>query len=287
MAKLGFEGQAALVTGAGRGLGRQYALLLARRGARVLVNNRTKEKADEVVAEIAAFGGKAVADYSNVAKEGEKAVERCVKEFGRLDIVISNAGQLVDRTLKKMTVEDFQDVLDTHATGSFRVLKAAWPVMSEQKYGRIVFIGSVAAFYGGFGQGNYAAAKGALMGLSGIAAVEGHKSNILSNLICTEGITRMTEKLVPKERHELLKPEYAANAVLALCHNSCPSTGAMYQVEGGTIRQLRMQVSSGLRYDPTKEGLDYVAAHWEESGDFSKHFYPAEHRHPKVQRAKL
>lgn len=104
------------------------------------------------------------------------------------------------------------------------------PLMNDQKFGRIVFIGSVAAFYGGFGQGNYAAAKGALMGLNGICAVEGNKNNILSNLICTEGITRMNEELVPKEQHEAMKAEYAANAVLALCHESCPTTGAMYQV---------------------------------------------------------
>mmetsp|Transcript_53328 Transcript_53328/g.159103 ORF Transcript_53328/g.159103 Transcript_53328/m.159103 type:complete len:288 (-) Transcript_53328:33-896(-) len=281
---LRFDGQAAVVTGAGRGLGREYALLLARRGAKVVVNNRTPEKADEVVAEIRKLGGTAVADYSNVAKEGEKAVERCVQEFGRVDVVISNAGQLVDRTLKKMTVEEFQDVLDTHVTGGFRVMKAAWPHMTEQKYGRLVFIGSVAGFYGGFGQGNYATAKAALSGLNGICAVEGFKNNILSNYICTEGITRMTENLVPKDKHGALKAEYAANAVLALCHESCPSTGAMYQTEGGTVRKLRVQVSSGLSYDPEKQGLDHVAAHWEETEDFSKHFFPAEHRHPKVQR---
>lgn len=285
--ELRFDGQAAVVTGAGRGLGREYALLLARRGAKVVVNNRTPAKADEVVSEIRALGGVAVADYSNVAKEGEKAVEVCVQQFGRVDVVISNAGQLADRTLKKMTVEEFQDVLDTHATGGFRVMKAAWPHMNEQKYGRLVFIGSVAAFYGGFGQGNYAAAKGALMGLSGICAVEGFKSNIFSNLICTEGITRMTENLIPKERHAALKPEYAANAVLALCHQSCPSTGAMYQVEGGAVRQLRVQVSSGLVYDPERQGPDHVAASWEAAGDFRKHSFPAEQRHPRVRRSRL
>lgn len=283
---LRFDGQAAVVTGAGRGLGREYALLLARRGAKVVVNNRTPEKADEVVAEILKAGGVAVAEYSNVATEGEKAIERCIEEYGRIDILISNAGQLRDRTLKKMTVEEYQDVLNTHAVGGFRVMNAAWPHMLSQEYGRLVFIGSVAAFYGGFGQGNYAAAKGALMGLNGICAVEGFKGGILSNLICTEGITRMTEKLVPKEHHDKMKAEYAANAVLTLCHRTCPTTGAMYQTEGGTVRKLRMQVSSGLKYDPMVQGLDEVAARWAETADFAKHAFPAEQRHPMVK-AKL
>lgn len=281
-----FDGQAALVTGAGRGLGREYALLLARRGAKVIVNNRTPEKADEVVAEIVQAGGVAVADYSDVAVEGERAVERCVEEFGAIHILISNAGQLIDKSLKNMTVDDFKDVLGTHATGGFRTMKAAWPHMNGQKYGRIVFVGSVAAFYGGFGQGNYAAAKGALMGLNGICAVEGFKNGVLSNWICTEGITRMNESLVPKEHHHLLKPEYAANAVLALCHESCPSTGAMYQAEGGKVRKLRLQASSGLEYDPTQEGLDHVVANFAKTSDFTAHGFPAEKRHPKVQ-AKL
>ena len=121
------------------------------------------------------------------------------------------------------------------------------------------------------------------MGLSGICAVEGHKNNIFSNLICTEGITRMNEELVPKEQHEAMKAEYAANAVLALCHESCPTTGAIYQTEGGTVRKLRMQVSSGLQYDPTQQGLDHVAANWDDTADFTSHFFPAEQRHPKVK----
>lgn len=283
-----FDDQAVVVTGAGRGLGREYALLLARRGAKVVVNNRTPEKADEVVAEIRGFGGTAVPDYSNVATEGQKAVERCVSEFGKIDVLISNAGQLIDRSLKKMTPEDFQDVLNTHAVGSFRVMKAAWPYMNDSKYGRIVFIGSVAAFYGGFGQSNYAAAKGALMGLNGVCAVEGHKNNVLCNFICTEGITRMTEKLVPKEYHSKLKAEYAANAVLSLAHRSCPTTGAMYQTEGNTVRQLRVQVSDGLNFDPEgSDPLTDVATRLTEAGNFEKHSFPAEKRHPKVKRSKL
>merc|ERR1711890_138448 len=155
--------------------------------------------------------------------------------------------------------------------------------MTAQKYGRIVFIGSQAAFWGGFGQANYAAAKGALVGLNGICAVEGFKKNVLSNLICTEGITRMTENIVPKEMHSKLKAEYAANAVLVLCHKDCPSTGKIYQTEGGTIRKMRVQRSNGLEYDPTSQGIDHVFANWKETDNFTKHTFPAELRHPKIK----
>ncbi len=124
------------------------------------VNNRTPSKADEVVAEIQKFGGIAVADYSNVATEGEKCIEHCIQAFGHIHILINNAGILRDTTFKKMTVDMLQEVLDVHVIGSFRCLKASWKHMNDQKYGRIVTIGSQAAFWGGYGQGNYAAAKG-------------------------------------------------------------------------------------------------------------------------------
>ena len=164
-------------------------------------------------------------------------------------------------------------------------MKAAWPHFETQKYGRLVFVGSVAWFRGGFGQGNYAAAKGALCGLNGICAVEGFKNNVYSNLICTEGVTRMTENIFPKEIHDQLKPEFAANAVLALCHESCPTTGAMYQTEGDTVRQMRVQAAEGFTYDPSKsDALDTLSANWEKTQDFTKNTYPAEDTHPKVER---
>eukprot|EP01084_Bolivina_argentea_P194626 333954_1 len=282
---MNFKDEVAVVTGAGRGLGREYALKLATLGCKVVVNNRTPEKADEVVAEIRQKGGIAIANYANVATAGEKAVEAAINKFGKIDILISNAGQLRDKSLKNMTLEMFTDVINTHVIGTFRVIKAAWTYMYKQKYGRIVIIGSQAAFWGGFGQANYAAAKGALVGLNGICAVEGFKKNILSNLICTEGITRMNENLMRKDdpRRELWKPKYCANAVLVLCHKDCPTTGKMYQTEGGTIRQFRVQASDGMKYDPKTKGIDHVVSRWNETGDFTKHSFPAELRHSKIK----
>lgn len=268
MAQLRFDGQVAIVTGAGRGLGRAYAQLLASRGAAVVVNNRTPERADEVVAEITASGGKAVADYHNVYKDGEKIVDTAISKFGAVHIVIHNAGQLRDKSFKNMTFDDFEDVVNTHVHGSFKVTKAAWPHMNNQKYGRFVFISSFSGLFGNFGQANYSAAKGALMGLGQTIAIEGWKNSIISNVICTEGITRMNEKIVPKEYHEHLKTEYAANAVVSLCHETCKSSADVYQVEGGKIIKLRWQASHGLRYDPTQHGLDYVASNWGQTMDF-------------------
>lgn len=287
MTEMRFDGQVAIVTGSGRGLGRAYALLLASRGAAVVVNNRTPEKADEVVAEITAAGGVAIADYHNVYQDGEKIVEATVAKFGAVHIVIHNAGQLRDKSFKNMTFEDFQDVVNTHVHGSFKVTKAAWPYMTDQKYGRLVFISSFSGLFGNFGQANYSAAKGALMGLGQTIGIEGWKNNIISNVICTEGITRMNENIVPKEMHDKLKPEYAANAVVSLCHKSCNSSAGVYQVEGGKIIKLRWQASHGLRYDPAQHGLDHVVGNWHQVMEFDdRAFYISDAVHGKKMPAK-
>jgi NAD(P)-dependent dehydrogenase (short-subunit alcohol dehydrogenase family) len=162
---LRFDGRVAVVTGGGRGLGRAHCLLLAARGAKVLVNNRTPAKADEVVAQIKAAGGVAAADYHDVASAGAAVVEHALELWGRVDVVIANAGQLEDGTFAKMPVEKFTALLDTHVVGHFNVVQAAWPHFREQGYGRIVVISSESGLHGNFGQTNYAAAKGALMGM--------------------------------------------------------------------------------------------------------------------------
>jgi len=283
MPDLRFDGEVAIVTGAGRGLGRAYAHLLAERGAAVVVNNRTAEKADEVVAEIVAKGGKACADYHNVYTHGERIVQTAISNFGAVHILINNAGQLRDRSFKNMTTAEFEDVINTHVVGSFKVTKAAWPHMTKQRYGRLVFISSLSGLLGNFGQANYSAAKGALLGLGQTLAIEGWKSNILSNVICTEGVTRMNEKLIPQELHEKLRPEYSANAVVYLCHRSCESSAGVYQSEGGKIIKLRWQASHGLRYDASQHGLDFVAGHWDETFEFGhRPQYIGDQKHASV-----
>ena len=187
-----FNNRVAIVTGAGRGLGRAYAILLAKLGAKVVVNNRTRSKAIEVVNVIKKFGGDAIVDSSDVGIEAEKTVELCIKHFGRVDILISNAGQLLDRSFKNMTHEEWYNVIQTHLHGTFRLTKAAWPTMIEQNYGRIVLISSMSAVTGNVGQANYSAAKGGITTLANTLAMEGARHNIMCNAIATAGLTRVS-----------------------------------------------------------------------------------------------
>ena len=170
---LPFEGRVAVVTGAGRGLGRAYALLLGRLGAKVVVNNRTVEKAEEVVAELGQIGATAIADPHDVAKQGEMVIETAIRCYGRVDIVVNNAGQLRDRTFKKMVWDEWNEVIGTHLHGTFKVTKAAWSHMINQNYGRIVMVSSMSAVTGNMGQANYSAAKGAVTTLAQTLAIEG------------------------------------------------------------------------------------------------------------------
>ena len=248
---LPFTGRVALVTGAGRGLGRAYALLLGRLGAKVVVNNRTKSKADEVVAELESLGATAVADSHNVATEGEKAVDTALSHFGRVDIVINNAGQLRDRTFKKMSLEEWEDVINTHLNGTFRVTKAAWPVMQEQQYGRVVMVSSSSAIAGNVGQANYSAAKGAVTTLAKTLAMEGAKDGIVVNAVATAGLTRMTEKF---GTHVEFTPEKTALGVVYFCHEACADSGGFYRVQGSTVFKIRYQAAQHKTFEPVPEG---------------------------------
>ncbi|MCP3908201.1 MAG: SDR family NAD(P)-dependent oxidoreductase [Oceanicoccus sp.] len=239
-----FEGQVAIVTGAGNGLGRSHALELAARGAKVVVNDLGgardgsgggSEAALEVVAAIEANGGEAIAHGANVAKfdEVEDMVKQAMDKWGRVDILINNAGILRDKSFSKMGLDDFRLVMDVHLMGSVNCTKAVWEIMKEQGYGRIVMTTSSSGMYGNFGQTNYGAAKMAVLGLMNTLVLEGFKYDIRVNALAPTAGTRMTEDLMPPEVLEMLTPEAVTAGALTLCHKEAPNRLILCAGAGG------------------------------------------------------
>ena len=274
-----FDEKVAVVTGAGGGLGRQHALELARRGAKVVVNDLggsvdgsggSSEAALKVVDEIQSAGGEAIANGSSVSDRAgaEKIIQDALDAFGRVDILINNAGILRDRTFKKMTIEDFQLVLDVHLMGSVNCTRAAWEHMVNQKYGRIVMTTSSSGLYGNFGQSNYGAAKLGLVGLMNTLKLEGAKYGVKVNTIAPVAATRMTEDIMPKEALEALKPELVTPAVLYLCSDEAPD-GTIIEAGAGYYSKVHIVEGQGvhLGHDVT---VDDVAAHWSKISDMSE-----------------
>jgi NAD(P)-dependent dehydrogenase (short-subunit alcohol dehydrogenase family)/putative sterol carrier protein len=245
MNKIRFDGRVAVVTGAGAGLGRTYALELARRGAAVVVNDLggardgtgagSSSPADQVVAEIRAAGGQAVANYDNVAtvEGGANIVQTALDAFGRIDIVINNAGILRDKSFVKMTPENWNAVLAVHLNGAYHVTRPAFEVMKQQGYGRIVMTTSAAGLYGNFGQANYSAAKMALVGLMNTLKLEGQKYDIKVNTIAPLAASRLTEDVMPPEIFEKMRPEFVAPMVLYLASDRCQGSGEIYNAGMG------------------------------------------------------
>ena len=238
-----FEGKVAIVTGAGGGLGRCHALELAQRGARVVVNDLggsmdgtggSSDAALAVVEEIKAAGGEALANGGSVSdRQGAKSmVKDAMDAWGRVDVLINNAGILRDKSFAKMELDDFQIVLDVHLIGSVNVTKDVWPIMREQNYGRIVMTTSPSGLYGNFGQTNYGAAKLGLVGFMNTLKIEGAKNNIYTNAIAPVAATRMTENLMPEEALKALGPELITPAVVYLCTDDAPN-GVVIQAQGG------------------------------------------------------
>ncbi len=238
-----FEGKVAIVTGAGGGLGRCHALELAQRGARVVVNDLggsmdgtggSSDAALAVVEEIKAAGGEALANGGSVSdRQGAKSmVKDAMDAWGRVDVLINNAGILRDKSFAKMELDDFQIVLDVHLIGSVNVTKEVWPIMREQNYGRIVMTTSPSGLYGNFGQTNYGAAKLGLVGFMNTLKIEGAKNNIYTNAIAPVAATRMTENLMPEEALKALGPELITPAVVYLCTDDAPN-GVVIQAQGG------------------------------------------------------
>ncbi|KAL8431926.1 hypothetical protein Efla_002763 [Eimeria flavescens] len=263
-----FDGQVAVITGAGGGLGRAYALAFAARGARVVVN--------DLGVALAGDSGTttAVANYDDVV-HGARIIEAAINSWGRIDILINNAGILRDSSFAKMSERDWDLVMQVHVKGAFACTKAAWPHMMKQGYGRIVNTASASGLYGNFGQANYSAAKMALVGLGKTLAAEGAKYNIKVNCIAPLAGTRMTESIMPPALVKALKPECVAPVVLYLSSKDCTETGQVYEVGAGWVAAVRWQRSPGKIF-PSSYTLEDVSRDWQHIGNFNSNVsYPS------------
>lgn len=281
------SGRVALVTGAGSGLGRAYAMELARLGASVVINDPGTDKAtgkhsaDLVAVEIQAAGGKATANKSPVTKEyssAEAIVKTAIDAYGRLDIVVNNAGILRDVSFAKQSIQDWASVQEVHLWGQRNIAKAAWEKMIGQGYGRIVNIGSINGMRGAFGQSNYAAAKSGIIGLTKSLALEGVKRNIKVNMILPWGGTAMTATVMPKEVVEAGKPDLAAPMVAVLCSDDerVPS-GMIFESGGGYVAEWQFRRSEGAFFDISKGiSVGDVLGKWKDIRDMSQCTDPIE-----------
>ena len=268
-----YDGKVAIVTGSGQGLGRSHAIELAKRGAKVVINDLgggvdgsggSSDAAKAVVAEIEALGGEAIANGANVAKydEVEAMVKQAMEKWGRVDILVNNAGILRDKSFVKGSLEDFKLVLDVHLMGSVNCTKACWAIMRDQGYGRVVVTTSSSGLYGNFGQSNYGSAKMGVIGLMNTLSQEGAKYNIHINALAPTAGTRMTEGLIPEEAFALLTPETVTPAVLYMVSEDAP-TKTIICAGAGAYSVAKIIETDGVwlaAEDQTPEG---IAAHWD------------------------
>ncbi|KAA8968963.1 SDR family oxidoreductase [Mycobacterium sp.] len=275
----GVQDRVIVVTGAGGGLGREYALTLAREGASVVVNDLGGARdgtgagsamADEVVVEIKNAGGRAVANYDSVAtpEGGANIVKTALEEFGAVHGVVSNAGILRDGTFHKMPFENWDAVLKVHLYGGYNVLRAAWPHFREQSYGRVVVATSTSGLFGNFGQSNYGAAKMGLVGLINTLALEGAKYNIHANALAPIAATRMTQDILPPEVFAKLTPEYVAPVVAYLCSEESTDSGSIFIAGGGKVQRTALFQNEGVTFEKPPSVED-VAAQWPTITDLS------------------
>ena len=276
----GVQDRVIVVTGAGGGLGREYALTLAREGAGVVVNDLGGSRdgtgaghnmADEVVNEIKDAGGRAVANYDSVAEAEGAAniIKTAIDEFGKVDGVVSNAGILRDGTFHKMEFAAWDSVLKVHLYGGYNVVRAAWPHFREQSYGRVVVATSTSGLFGNFGQANYSAAKLGLVGLINTLAQEGAKYNIKTNAVAPIAATRMTQDILPPEVFEKLTPEYVAPVVAYLMSEENQDSAAVFIVGGGKVQRAALFQNDGVTFSDGVPSVDDVAAKWGEITDLS------------------
>jgi NAD(P)-dependent dehydrogenase (short-subunit alcohol dehydrogenase family) len=266
---LSFDGRVAVVTGAGAGLGRAHALLLAQLGASVVVNDVSGPSADglrpadAVVAEIREAGGRAAADASSVStpEGGAAIIQTAVDEFGTVDIVVNNAGIVRDKSFAKMTHDLLQPVLDVHLNGAFYVSRPAFEIMRAKGYGRIVSTTSTAGLFGNFGQTNYGAAKMGLVGFTRVLALEGRKYGIQSNLVSPIAATSMSAGLLDEDWERRLDPSLVSPAVAWLAHEDCPANGEILSVAAGRVARIFIAETRGF-YSPSLT-VDDIKAQWE------------------------
>lgn len=278
MSDIRFDDRVAIVTGAGGGLGRAHALELAKRGAKVVVNDLggamdgtggNSEAAESVVAEIKAAGGEAMANGSSVSDDAgvQKMIEDTMSAYGRIDIMIANAGILRDKSFSKMTMQDIELVLDVHLRGSFKPIHAAWNIMKEQNYGRIVVTTSSTGLYGNFGQANYGAAKLGVVGMMNTLKIEGAKNNIKVNTICPIAATRMTEGLMSEDALATLKPEFVTPGVMNLVKDDAPS-GMILSAGAGAFSMAQIVETNGVFVGQGDAlSAEAVAAKWDNITD--------------------
>lgn len=271
------QGRVALITGAGGGLGRSHALYFASLGAKVLVNDlgesSNRRPAEETVELIRRSGGEAEADFHGVeTMEGATAmVEAALGAFGRLDIVVNNAGILRDRSFAKQSERDWEDILSVHLTGSRNVTKAAWGIFCGQNYGRVVLTTSASGLYGNYGQSNYGAAKLGLVGFMNSLKEEGERYNIKINSIAPMARSRMTEGILPEEILERLDPRFVSPVVAYLSDESCAVQGQCWAVGAGSIARVAIVENDGCRFESGKDfGVKEIAAALESITDLKR-----------------
>lgn len=268
-----YDGKVAIVTGAGNGLGRSHALELAKRGAKVVVNDLggtvdgsggNSEASLAVVAEIEAMGGEAMAHGANVAnfEQVQDMVKQTVDKWGRVDILVNNAGILRDKSFGKGTMDDYRLVVDVHLMGSVYCTKACWDIMKEQNYGRIVVTTSSSGLYGNFGQTNYGSAKMGVIGMMNTLAQEGAKNNIKINALAPTAGTRMTEGLIPEKSFELLTPETVTPAVLFLVSEDAP-TRTILGAGAGSFAVAKIVETEGMYLPDDQQTPEGIAANWD------------------------
>ena len=269
------SGRVAIITGAGGGLGRSHALMLARLGAKVIVNDMNADAASKVASEIVAAGGEAIGFAASVTDEARIAemVARAMEVWGRIDILVNNAGILRDKSFAKMTMAEFREVIDVHLMGAVTCTKAVWEIMREQRYGRVVMTTSSSGLFGNFGQANYGAAKMALVGLMQTLALEGEKYGIKVNCLAPTAATAMTSGLLSPDAVERLSPDFVSPGLLALVGDDAP-TRAILCAGAGHFARSNVTLTKGVYIGGGEDAAGRVVANWGRISDRSGEIVP-------------